>query len=207
MAEVAVPDLSDDHLERHNKSSLFKVTPGPHTEAWKWFALKTTNQALNHVPEAHKPNAERIWLRVFQKSHTKLLRPGALKLVEAWQQKSSARQQSALSDLFWSLGGYMTARVGVTESKSQYGPKYGEKAAFSFTDPFGSALGRPSSAPIAHASQRKLEERKRQEAAELELKAKLLREAMGDSPSKGTSKADMWASNVRTPYSGVGGGG
>jgi len=104
---------------------------------------------------------------VLQKSHTKLLRVGGLDKIELWAKKATQRQRSALSDLLWTLNDYMTAKRGITETKVQYGPKQGERAAINLIDPFHSSLGRPSSAPIAHASQRKLEERKREQQQEL----------------------------------------
>ena len=113
---VQVPDLMDDEMERHNKTQIFKTSPGPHVEAWKAFALKTTNQVHNHVQEPVRPNATKIWLRVFQKSHTKLLRPGGLDLVENWQRTCTSHQRSALSDLFWNLNDYMTAKRGISET-------------------------------------------------------------------------------------------
>jgi len=178
MPMVAEPELIEDALERHNKSSLFKVQPGPHTEAWKSFALKTTNQVFNHVPEPQLKKADQIWLRVLQKSHTKLLRPGGIEKIEKWSKAASSRQRSALSDLLWTLNDYMTAKRGVTETKVQYGPKQGERAAINLIDPFHSSLGRPSSAPIAHAAQRKLEERKREQEKELLLMAEQARAAV-----------------------------
>ena len=108
-----------------------------------------------------------IWLRVMNKSHSGLLRPGGLEKIGEWQQKSTPRQRSAISDLLWTLNDFLTAKRGVTETKVEYGPKRGEKAEINLIDPFFSSLGRPSSAPIAHASQRKLEAKKRQEEAEL----------------------------------------
>lgn len=57
----------------------------------------------------------------------------------------------------------MTSKRGVTETKTQYGPKWADRVHFDFIDPFSSKLGRPSSAPIAHRAQRQFEERKRAE--------------------------------------------
>ena len=57
---VCEPDLMEDELEMHNKSSLFKTQPGPHTVAWKNFALKTTNQVYNHVPEPQLKKADQV---------------------------------------------------------------------------------------------------------------------------------------------------
>jgi len=191
---IQEPEPIEGELERHNKSSLFKVQPGPHTEAWKHFALKTTNQVFNHVPEPQIKKADQIWLRVLQKSHTKLLRPGGLEKIEQWARSSSQRQRSALSDLMWTLNDFMTAKRGVTETKTQYGPKQGERAQINLIDPFHSSLGRPSSAPIAHASQRKLEERKREQEAELLRMAMQARQAVKEARAigrTGFSKDDI----------------
>lgn len=161
---VDVTDMEDDSLERHNKTSIFKVLSGEHNEAWKNFCLKSTNQIFCAVPEPRLHNEAKIWLRVMAKSHNKLLRPGALDIIEAWQPGSTARQRSALSELFWSLNGHMTSKLGRSETKLQYGPKTGEKAHINLIDPFFSSNFRPSSAPIVHASQLKLEKKKREEA-------------------------------------------
>jgi hypothetical protein len=110
-----------------------------------------------------------VWMRMFRKSHGGLLRPGALELIEAWQRGSTQRQRAALSELLWSFNDHLTARRGRTETKTAYGPKQGEQAQINLIDPFASALGRPSTAPIAHAVQRNFERRKK-EAEEAMLK-------------------------------------
>lgn len=50
---------SDDKLERHNRSSLFKIPPGPHIEGWKNFALKTTNQVYQ-LPMPELQNKDKV---------------------------------------------------------------------------------------------------------------------------------------------------
>jgi len=108
-----------------------------------------------------------VWMRAFRKSHGGLLRSGALELIEGWQPTSTQRQRAALSEMLWSFTDHLTARRGRTETKIQYGPKQGEKANINLIDPFASALGRPSSAPIAHAVQRNFEEQKRRAEAKM----------------------------------------
>lgn len=54
VVDVKDEQHKDEEVERHNKSSLFKVQAGPHTEGWKNFALKTTNQLYQlPMPQAH----------------------------------------------------------------------------------------------------------------------------------------------------------
>jgi hypothetical protein len=168
-----VPQLDDLDLpeetmvERHNKCQHFKPVKGEALEQWKGFCLKTTNQEFQKVPEPDLLFGPAVWMRMFRKSHGGLLRPGALDLVAAWQPTSTQRQRAALSELLWSFTDHLTARRGRTETKIQYGPKQGEQASISLVDPFASALGRPSSAPIAHAVQRKFEQQQREAEAKM----------------------------------------
>lgn len=154
-------------VERHNKSQHFKPIKGQTLAQWKEFCLKTTNQDFQKVTEPDMYFGPGVWMRIFRKSHGGLLRAGALELVEAWQPTSTQRQRAALSELLWSFTDHLTRRRGVTETKVQYGPKQGDKAAISLVDPFASALGRPSSAPIAHAVQRKFEQQQREAEAKM----------------------------------------
>jgi len=168
-----VPQLDDLDLpeetmvERHNKCQHFKPVKGEALEQWKGFCLKTTNQEFQKVPEPDLLFGPAVWMRMFRKSHGGLLRPGALDLVAAWQPTSTQRQRAALSELLWSFTDHQTARRGRTETKIQYGPKQGEQASISLVDPFASALGRPSSAPIAHAVQRRFEQQQREAEAKM----------------------------------------
>merc|ERR1712185_473398 len=114
---------------------------------------------------------------MFRKSHGGLLRDGALAAIEAWQPASTLRQRAALSELLWSFNDHLVARRGITETKVQYGPKQGETAQVSLIDPFASALGRPSSAPIAHAVQRNFEAKKHAEIAANAAKGRAVGEA------------------------------
>ena len=168
-----VPSLDDLDLpeeatvERHNKSTHFKAIKGPHLEQWKSFCLRSTNAEFQKVPEPDHTFGPKVWMRMFRKSHAGNLRPGALELIEAWQPASTKRQREALSELLWSFNDHLTARRGKTETKKQYGPKQGEQANINLIDPFASALGRPSSAPIAHAVQRKFEQQKKDKEAKM----------------------------------------
>lgn len=152
-------------VERHNKSQHFKPLKGPNLEAWKSFCLQTTNQAYQKVPEPDPYFGPGVWMRMFRKSHAGLLRAGALEKVEVWYKTSTQRQRAALSELLWSFNDHLTMRRGRTSTKIAFGPKSGEQAHINLIDPFASSLGRPSSAPIAHAVQRNFEARKRESEA------------------------------------------
>ena len=154
-------------VERHNKSQHFKPVKGVALAHWKEFCLKTTNQEFQKVAEPDLLFGPKVWMRTFRKSHAGLLRPGALELIEAWQHSSTQRQRAALSELLWSFNDHLVARRGITETKVQYGPKQGDAANVSLVDTFASALGRPSSAPIAHAVQRNFVKAKREAEAKM----------------------------------------
>ena len=62
---------------------------------------------------------------------------------------------------------YADERCLIADYCLRYGPKQGEKAEINLIDPFTSALGRPSSAPIAHAVQRKFERQKHEGHAQV----------------------------------------
>lgn len=115
----------------------------------------------------HWPDRWQIWLLVFRKSHGKLLRPGGLVKVQEWVAGSTKPQRSAIMDLLWSLTDYMTAKRGVTETKMKFGPKEPDRTQIHLIDPFQSNLGRPSSAPIAYITQRKMEQRKRDQERQM----------------------------------------
>jgi len=163
--ELDLPEESN--VARHNKSQHFKPVKGVALQHWKTFCLRSTNQEYQKVDEPDFGFGPGVWLRAFRKSHGGLLKPRALELVEAWQPGSTQRQRAALSELLWSFNDHLTSRRGRTETKIQYGPKQGETAAINLIDPFASALGRPSSAPIAHAVQRKFEKQKHEAEARM----------------------------------------
>jgi len=178
LSDLDIPD-DDAGVERHNKCQWAPDIKGEPLEAWKEFSLKTTNQVFQRVPEPDPYFGPGTWIRVIRKSHGGLLRPGALELIEKWQPSSTQHQRSALSELLWSFAGHLTSRRGRSETKIQYGWKEGEKAKINLIDPFASNLGRPSSAPIAHAVQLKFEKKKREEAAEqMRLAARLKAERL-----------------------------
>lgn len=90
-----------------NKSQILGVASGPHLEQWKDMALRTTNQVLTHVPSPPVRDAETQWLRVMERSHTGILRAGAMRRLEEWQADGATkRQKEALSELLWSLQAY-----------------------------------------------------------------------------------------------------
>ena len=178
-------DLPEESMvERHNKSQHFKPVKGVALTMWKEFCLTSTNKEFQKVPEPDFSFGPKVWMRAFRKSHGGLLRPGALEFIEKWQPGSTQRQRSAISELLWSFTDHMTARRGVTETKIQYGPKQGEQAVINLIDPFASNLGRPSSAPIAHAVQRKFEAQKRDKENTMLEKGKALRAARLAAPPK-----------------------
>jgi len=153
-------------IARHNKCQWAPAIKGEPLEAWKNFALRTTNQDFQKVPEPDPYFSRDVWFRMMRKSHGGLLRPGGLDLIEKWSEESTLRQRHSLSELLHSFNGHLTSRRGRSETKTAYGwPGLPETASIHLTDPFSSSLGRPSSAPIAHAVQRNFEKKKRQEAA------------------------------------------
>ena len=153
-------------VARHNKCQWAPAIKGEPLEAWKNFALRTTNQDFQKVPEPDPYFSRDVWFRMMRKSHGGLLRPGGLDLIEKWSEESTLRQRHSLSELLHSFNGHLTSRRGRSETKTAYGwPGLPETASIHLTDPFSSSLGRPSSAPIAHAVQRNFEKKKRQEAA------------------------------------------
>jgi len=179
--DLDIPD-EDAAVERHNKCQHFKPLKGPQLHAWKQFALRTTNQVYQKVPEPDPNFGPGVWLIMFRKSHGGLLKPAALDLVREWQTTSTLRQRQALSELLWSFKDHLTFRRGRTETVAQYGPKQGELAKINLIDPFASSLGRPSSAPIAHAVQRKFEAQKRAAEAAMLAKGAAAREARAARP-------------------------
>lgn len=163
-------DLPEDQaVERHNKSQHFRALKGPGLHAWKEFCLRSTNQEFQKVPEPDHGFGPKVWFRAFRKSHGGLLRSGALELIEEWVKGASERQKKAISELLWTFNDHLVKLRGNTTTSSHYGPKQGEQAKINLIDPFASAMGRPSSAPIAHAVQRNFEKKKREaEAAMVE---------------------------------------
>ena len=196
---VQLPD-GVDMTERHNKSSINTIAEGPHLDQWKEFALKTTNQALNHVPKPPMRNAEEVWLRVMNRSHGALFRAGAIDILEDWQKSgASTRQKEAFSELMWSLTDHMVAKRGRTETKIQFGPK---QAIPVESIPHKSSLGKPSGAPIVHAVQLKFEERKRvEEAAKLALADEYSRRQKGPGASK--DKIETFKSDIPFKWPGA----
>jgi len=159
-----VGPAQDEGVERHNKCQWAPAIKGEPLQAWKQFALRTTNQEFQKVPEPDPFFSRSVWLRMMRKSHGGLLRPGGLDTIESWSENSTQRQRAALSELLWSFADHLTSRRGRSETKISYGwPGQGDKAAIFLNDPRGT-LGRPSSAPIAHAVQRNFERKKRMES-------------------------------------------
>ena len=161
--DLNIPD-DESTVERHNICQWAPDIKGEPLEAWKSFALKSTNAVFQKVPEPDPFFGPGTWMRVMRKSHGGLLTPSGLSTVEAWAKTATERQRSALSELLWSFTGHLTSRRGRSETKIAYGPKHAERANINLIDPFASALGRPSTAPIASAVQRKFEAGKRAQA-------------------------------------------
>ena len=178
---AALDDLDlideDASVERHNKSQHFKALKGSNLEAWKSFCLQSTNQVFQKVAEPNPYFGPGVWMRMFRKSHAGILKPSALAAVEAWCPTATERQTQALSELLWSFTDHLTKLRGRTTTKIAYGPKAGEQANINLIDPFASALGRPSSAPIAHAVQRNFEAKKHAEIAANAAKGRAVGEA------------------------------
>ena len=202
--ELDLPE--ETNVERHNKSQHFKPVKGVALAHWKQFCLTTTNKEFQKVDEPDMYFGPKVWLRAFRKSHGGLLRPGALHKVEVWQLASTQRQREALSELLWSFNDFLTARRGVTETKVQYGPKQGEQAQISLIDPFASALGRPSSAPIAHAVQRNFERKKREgEAKMVDLGRSMRQERKARPQTAANYKRDVGTLESSVPIKWAGG--
>merc|ERR1719453_1287041 len=128
-------DLIDPEAEsgvaRHNVCQWAPDIKGEPLHAWKEFALKTTNQEFQKVPEPDPFFSRSVWLRMMRKSHGGLLRPGGLDLIESWSVNSTQRQRASLSELLWSFADHLTTRRGRSETKMSYGwPGPGEKAAY-----------------------------------------------------------------------------
>lgn len=185
-------DLPEDqNVERHNKSQHFRALKGPGLHAWKEFCLRSTNQEFQKVPEPDPNFGPSVWFRMFRKSHGGLLRPGALELVEKWVRGATDRQKAAVSELLWTFNDHLVKLRGNTTTSSHYGPKQGELATINLIDPFGSALGRPSSAPIASSVQRKFERQKREAEAAMVAKGQAARDAAKSGRNNPFDKREM----------------
>jgi len=200
---VATGDAPDVVMtERHNKSSINQVAAGPHLDAWKEVALKTTNQTLMRVPKPPIRNAEEVWLRMMKRSHGSILQPGAMDILDRWQASgATARQKEAFSELMWSMQDHMTAKRGRTETKISFGPKVAIPTQINLIDPFYSTLGRPSSAPIAHAVQMKFEATKRAEEKAQQERADAYSQRQKAEPSK--EKIETFKSTIPLKWPGA----
>ena len=188
-ADLDLPE--DQNVERHNKSQHFRALKGPGLHAWKEFCLRSTNQEFQKVPEPDPNFGPSVWFRMFRKSHGGLLRPGALELVEKWVRGATDRQKAAVSELLWTFNDHLVKLRGNTTTSSHYGPKQGELATINLIDPFGSALGRPSSAPIASSVQRKFERQKREAEAAMVAKGQAARDAAKSGRNNPFDKREM----------------
>jgi len=168
MAETLASESAP--LARHNKvAPVFKVSPVA-SAAWASYALQSTNNVFDMVPpiprESGMFTSVGVWIKMIDLAHSEgLLKPGAINVVRKWAEASTARQRDALSNILLLLSDHMVmARGGQSETKIQYGPKAIQlREAASCGD---SSLGRPSTAPIVSAMQRKLEEKlKKQDEA------------------------------------------
>lgn len=156
----------DPGIAPHNRTSpVFKVAK-KYAESWAADALRTTNTVHDHVPAVEGENGMftslRVWLRMIDTSASEnLLNPRGLDVIRNWSRRSTARQRSALSQLLLSLNDHMTAvTLGKTESKIQFGPKRMPSRDNELLERLKtSTLGRPSTAPIVSAAQKKLEEK------------------------------------------------
>lgn len=138
--DLDIPD-DEQNLERHNKTS-WRPIKGENLHNWKSFALKSTNQVFQKVPDPDPYfNGIGVWLKMFRKSHGGLLRSGAMELIMAWQAGTTDRQRSAVSELLWTFTDHLTSRRGKTTTVQHYGPKQGDKAHINLIDPFSSSLG------------------------------------------------------------------
>jgi len=183
--DLALPMSGDDGVERHNKCQWAPDIKGAPLEQWKSFALRSTNQVFQKVPEPDPNFGPGIWMRVMRKSHGALLKPNGLDMIEKWAETASERQKSALSELLWSFADHLTSRRGYSETIVQYGPKMPEKVHINLVNPFESSLGRPSSAPIASAVQLKAEKKKREQAkAQMQLAAQLKKDRLARQAEK-----------------------
>jgi hypothetical protein len=179
LEDLQLPMDANEGVERHNICQWAPDIKGEPLQAWKSFALKSTNQVFQKVPEPDPMFGPGIWLRVMRKSHGAMLKPGGLEMIHAWSATSSQKQRSALSELLWSFSSFLTSLRGRSETKLAYGPKVPEIVHVSITNPFESSLGRPSSAPIASAVQLKAEKKRRDQAvAQSELAAQLKKDRM-----------------------------
>jgi len=117
---------------------------------------------------ASKAKENKIWLMAFAMSHAAVLKKGAVSVLAEWLANgASARKQSALTEILYSLHEFCTSRQGATMSgvDFQQKPIAFHGRVIPMSDPFQSRISRPSSAPIAPAVHRKFEAQKRQELA------------------------------------------
>jgi hypothetical protein len=135
--------------------------------------FKSTYQEFFPEPEksdAARAEEEKVWLMAFGMTHAAVLKKGATERISTWMAGgASARRQQALAAVLYSLHDFRTARQGATTSGRDFQPK---PVSFAgrvqpISDPFRSAIGRPSSAPIAHAVHRKFEAEKRRQLANM----------------------------------------
>jgi hypothetical protein len=183
--------------DKHQKSSLFVKLEGESLAAWKAQCYRTTNQDFVKVCVPVTRKADEVWLRLMQKSHNSLLRPGAIDKLDHWQRRGcSQRQRDACSELLWSMQDHMTNKRGRSETKIKYGPKaLPGKHGVVISDPFFSSLGRPSSAPIAHPVHRKFEAQKK---AELEAQLEMARRTMEEKKRPQTAAPKGQNSNLKS---------
>ncbi len=72
-------------LARHHVSNVTTKLTGAHLEAWKEFAYQTSSANGLRVPVPELKRADEVWLRIMNKSHSALLKPGALEALGNWQ--------------------------------------------------------------------------------------------------------------------------
>jgi len=169
MAEQLSIEQNDRTLPPHNRTSpVFKVGARAAVE-WASNCLTTTNIDYNQVPPAPQEsstsfNSLAVWLKMIKLAHSEaLLRPGAMAIIEAWAQRSTERQRSAVSNIFLLFTDFLATGGSalMSETKIKYGPKAIQPREAATAGM--STLGRPSTAPIVSAVQKKLEEKLRAE--------------------------------------------
>lgn len=180
-ADVLSGNADEAQIAPHNRTSPVFKTNKQQGEQWAATCLTTTTKLHDHLPPLEGENSMFTSLKVYMRmidtaASQSLLRAGGIDRIRSWAYKATPRQRSALSQLLLSLGDFLTAATqGNTETKSKYGPKKATIPEKQGSRSEGS-LGRPSTAPIVSAAQKKLEDKIKAHAAAAASRAAALKE-------------------------------
>ena len=159
---------ADFHDAPSDSPDCSSADPFP-AEPWTRSTVRYFHRIAPQVPPAPQEsstsfNSLAVWLKMIKLAHSEaLLRPGAMAIIEAWAQRSTERQRSAVSNIFLLFTDFLATGGSalMSETKIKYGPKAIQPREAATAGM--STLGRPSTAPIVSAVQKKLEEKLRAE--------------------------------------------